>query len=252
MVQVIASATAQAGPQFETTVPKRKVTMAFTLIDSVVRDLTRELALKFNTMAASPTERFLDERRVKYLMDKADDKKLVTFHWVQAEFDGKTVRMNGQHSSTALCRMNGAFPEGLKVHLDTFKVDTKEDLADLFLQYDNPNSVRSTLDASHSYQGLYDEVKDVDQKIAKLAIDGVKYYRGAVAKEPVPSGALVYQLFREPGLHGYIRWVGEVFQYQDRRTPASGCRCGNACHVHCERGGGQAVLGQGRAWWRRV
>src|SRR5436309_15077267 len=48
--------------------------------------------------------------------------------------------MNGQHSSTMLSGLNGNFPKDLKVHLDTYEVDTPEALAILFRQFDDRKS----------------------------------------------------------------------------------------------------------------
>lgn len=190
--------------------------MAFNLVKSEVVDLTPELAHQFREMDASPTERDLNPSRVKHLLAKAEHQKLVTFHWVVANYGGREVRMNGQHSSTMLCQLNGAFPKGLKVHLDTFKVDSKEDLADLFQQFDDRKSGRSPGDVAGAFQGLYEPLKDVPKASAKLAIDGVVWYRRTIDGTPVPGGDGAYALFREEGLHAFVRWVGDVF---DIKTP---------------------------------
>jgi hypothetical protein len=185
--------------------------MAFSLLKAEVSALTLDLATRFRDMEASPTERPLNKGRVKDLEDKGANGKLVTFHWSQAQYGGKLIRMNGQHSSTALCNLNGNFPRGLHVHIDTYKVDEKEDLADLFQQFDGRKSGRSPGDISHAFQGLYEEVRDVELGAAKLAIDGVSYYRRTIAKEPVPTGDGAYALFRETPLHPFVRWTGDVF-----------------------------------------
>jgi hypothetical protein len=97
-----------------------------------VKPLTRELAEEFRNLEASPTERALDESRVKHLREKAEAGQLVTFNWSTAKLGGRKLRMNGMHSSTMLCGLNGNFPKNLKVHLDTYEVDSPEALAILF------------------------------------------------------------------------------------------------------------------------
>ena len=90
----------------------------FRLINSEVKPLTKEFAEYFRGLEASPTERELNPSRLAHLRQKADAGQLITFGWSTAKFGGKTVRMNGQHSSNMLCELNGTFPSGLKVHLD--------------------------------------------------------------------------------------------------------------------------------------
>jgi hypothetical protein len=46
---------------------------------------------------------------------------------------------------------------------------------------------------------------------AKLAVEGVGWYRRTVEAVPTPSGDSIYELFGETGLHGFIRWMGELF-----------------------------------------
>ncbi len=71
------------------------------------------------------------------LREKAAVGQLIAFNWATAKFGDKEFRMNGQHSSAVLSELNGQFPEGLKVHLDSYEVDTKEGLALLFRQFDS-------------------------------------------------------------------------------------------------------------------
>jgi hypothetical protein len=185
-------------------------TSGFRLVSAEVKDLTPEFAKQFHNLEASPTERSLDESRVKHLREKAEAGQLVTFNWSTAQLGGRTLRMNGQHSSKMLCDLNGSFPEGLKVHLDTYEVDSPDHLAILFRQFDDRKSGRSPGDVSGAYQGLYEDLHDVPRPLAKFAAEGVAYYRTKVEGLPAPSGDDRYSLFGETGLHGFVRWVGEL------------------------------------------
>ena len=80
-------------------------------------------------LEASRTERVLDPVRVKHLRQKAEAGQLVTFHWSKAKLGSHLLRMNGQHSSNMLAGLNGQFPHSLKVHIDTYEVDTESDLS---------------------------------------------------------------------------------------------------------------------------
>jgi hypothetical protein len=183
---------------------------AFRLVNAEVKDLTSEMAEQFRNLEASPTERSLDQSRIKHLREKAEAGQLVTFSWSTAKLGSRTLRMNGQHSSNMLCGLNGNFPKNLKVHLDTYEVDTPEALAILFRQFDDRKSGRTPGDVSGAYQGLYTTLQDVPRASAKLAAEGVAYYRTKVEGLPAPGGDDRYSLFGETDLHSFYRWIGEL------------------------------------------
>jgi hypothetical protein len=183
----------------------------FHLIKSEVKDITPALAREFRDLEPSPTERELNPGRIKHLREKAEAGQLVTFHWSAATHGKRRMRMNGQHSSTMLCELNGTFPSGLKVHLDEYEVQSNDDLALLFRQFDDRKSGRSVGDVAGAYQGLWETLREVPKGSAKLAIDGVAWHRRNVVGMPMPAGDEVYSLFNETGLHSFVRWVGEVF-----------------------------------------
>ena len=183
----------------------------FRLEKSETKPLTRDLAEKFHTLTPSPTERSFDETRAKILREKAAAGQLIAFNWATAKFGDKEFRMNGQHSSAVLCELSAQFPEGLKVHLDEYKVDNKEGLALLFRQFDNKKSGRTPTDVAGAYQGLFDALKDVPRGAAKLAVEGVNWYRRAVEGLPAASGDEVYTLFGDESLHSFVRWIGDIF-----------------------------------------
>lgn len=118
--------------------------------------------------------------------------------------------MNGQHSSKALTELNGNFPQGLIAHLDTYDAPTKEDLALLFRQFDDRRSARSTGDVAGAYQGIYDELRDIDRGVAKLAIEGVTWWRRAIQGEAGQAGDDAYAAFGEQPLYGFIHYLSEV------------------------------------------
>lgn len=183
----------------------------FRLVHADVKPLTKELAEQFRNLEASPTERELNQSRIKMLREKAEAGTLVTFHWSTAKLGSKKLRMNGQHSSNMLCGLNGQFPDGLKVHLDEYEVDSKEALAVLFRQFDDRKSGRTSSDVSGAYQGLFEPLHDVPRKAAKLGVEAINWYRHQVAGTGGKSGDDVYSLFGETGLHAFLRWLGELF-----------------------------------------
>jgi len=184
---------------------------SYQLTKAEVRDLTPELAEEFRNLEASPTERELNPARMKHLKTKAEAGQLVTFHWSVARLDDKLLRMNGQHSSNMLCELNGNFPTGLKVHIDEYAVPNMASLALLFRQFDDRKSNRSPSDVAGAYQGLFSELNDVPRGAAKMAVEGACWYDRYVEGLPAPTGDDQYVRLGEPGLHAFIRWVGELF-----------------------------------------
>lgn len=185
--------------------------LAFELINSEVRELTREFAEKFRDMEASPTERQIDPKRVKHLREKALAGQLVTFQWSTAELEGRKLRMNGQHSSRMLTELDGAFPSGLKVHLDEYRVPDKDALAMLFRQFDDRKSARSSADISGAYQGLHPEIRDINRDVAQKALKGIAWCKANVeGLKGIPTGDNVYNLFSDESFYPFLQWYGQL------------------------------------------
>lgn len=189
----------------------------FKLLNAEVKPVTKDLVSQFRNMLASPTERELNPARVKHLREKADAGQLVTFQWAVARFKGQDYRMNGQHSSTMLDELaktaNGNFPTDLKVHMDTYDVGNDEGaLAILFRQFDDRKSGRTPGDVAGAYQGLNEKLRDVPRASAKLAVEGVSWYRRHIlGVNKNLTGDDIFVQFAEQGLETFIIWVGEIF-----------------------------------------
>src|SRR5262249_35433182 len=164
----------------ETALPTK---VGFHLVTSEVADLTPEVVAEFRAIESSSVEREVSPRRVKHLRDKLDAGLGVTFHWVTADLDGKTLRGNGQHSSTMLAEVPPErFPTGLKVFREHYKCDTADDFALLFQQFDDRKSNRTSSDVAAVYQGFQPELAGVPHDIAKLAIDGFCWFQRNVER----------------------------------------------------------------------
>lgn len=187
------------------------MTQFFRLINSEVKPLTPDLAVAFRDLERSPTEREINPARLKMLREKAEAGLLVTFHWAKAKLGGKWLRVNGQHSSNMLCDLNGNFPANLKVHLDEYEVDGPQGLAALFRQFDERKSSRSAADVAGAFQNLEAALREVAKPVGKIGVEAVTWYRRTVEGAFTPSGDEQYSLFNEPGLHGYLRWLNDVF-----------------------------------------
>lgn len=183
----------------------------FTLVKSDVKPLTRELAQSFRDMEPAPVERELDPKRVKYLRGKAADGHLITFHWSTVNYQGRSLRMNGQHSSTMLTELDGMFPEGLTVHLDEYSAESEDGLTELFRQFDDRRSGRTAGDVSGAYQMLIPGLRNVPKPIAKIGVEGITWQRANIEGIFVPHGDDRYRVFNEDGVVPYLQWLGQLF-----------------------------------------
>ena len=184
--------------------------MSLELVQSETVDLTPQLAQEFASMTPSPTERESSASRKRFLEKEHDAERFKAVHWVKAELNGTTYRMNGQHSAGMLVDLNGTFPQQAKAHIDTYKVERPEDLALLFRTFDSRNSARSALDVSGAYQGLVSEVAEVDRRLAKMALSGITWFLKLIIKRPVPGGDDVFDLFAETEYHPFILFYGNT------------------------------------------
>ena len=185
--------------------------MPFALIKSEVRPLTMELATKHLNTTPSPTEREINPLRTKHLTEKIKAGHAVPFHWATAKLGETIYRMNGQHSSKALTDLNGAFPEKLVVHFDEYSVDTRDDMAVLFRQFDDRKSSRTPSDVAGAYQGLYDNLSDVTRPVAKLGLEGYGWWSKNVEGLPVPAGDDLYTMFANTNLHDFLHFLAEIY-----------------------------------------
>lgn len=159
-------------------------------IDTVVMDLTQETAEEFSSLPASTGDRDRDtpkgRRHIEWLKGLVEDGIFHTPKWATARLDGKLYRVNGGHSSMMLAELNGEFPKGLSVSVDRFSCDTPFDLADLFMQFDTRNSIRTFTDKVNAHKAACPNLADVNPTYVGRAIYGIAWSRswseGAPAK----------------------------------------------------------------------
>jgi hypothetical protein len=184
----------------------------FKYVSSETVDLTKAVVDGFVALPGSATERSLKPARIEYLQDVVLGGSAVVFQWAQAKVTetGEIYRVNGQHSSYMLSQLNGQFPNGLKVHKDTYEVDNLASLAYLFRMFDPRTSARSVHDVAGAYQGLHLSLKDVPKMTAKMTIDGTSWFLKIVRGDNIPSGDDRYELFNNAKMHPFIRMAGGI------------------------------------------
>lgn len=184
----------------------------FKLIKSETVPLTPALVAEMRALPPSPTERECNQKRVDFLRDRLRAGLFHPPHWVKAQVNGTTYRANGQHSSMMLAGIDGSFPQGFSVHVDTFECLNIEALALLFRQYDARQSGRSPGDVAGAYQGLESALDEVPRYLGKLAVEGITWYRKNIARREVnPVGDDRYVTFHEADQHPFIQWFGGLF-----------------------------------------
>lgn len=219
---------------------------AFTLVKSETLAMTSKLAIEVASMPGSDTERPLDEKRVDYLRGQVMAGLATPFSWAFAiRPDGTIVRINGQHSSAMLSKLNGDMPVGLTVTISTYKVDDRDGEVALFRQFDSRRSSRTIADVAGAFQGVIAEIKNVPRDSAKKAIEGIAWHIKHVVGGPVPKGDDVYDLFHNKIYVDYLVWIGHTLSGKTRelhRAPVLA-----AVYATYERDPEEA-----KEWWQKV
>jgi hypothetical protein len=162
---------------------------------------------------ATPVEREFDLKWAQEIKERVAAGHSVSFMWAVADLpmNGKLARLrvNGNHSSWALAELlrEDALPINLAVHLDTYSVSDRDGAVLLFRQFDNRKSSRTKEDISGAYQCFHETIRGCSRRSAKLAIEGVAWYRRDVQCYGVPSGDELYTLFNEDRLHPFVLMV---------------------------------------------
>lgn len=181
--------------------------------------LTPELATEFATMNRSPGERPLKKERVAFLAKKIEDGEFHSPTWAFAWLRGVKYRVNGQHSSHMLSGANGHFPQGLSAVVYEFSCETDFDLAELFRQFDNPESIRSVGDAVNAHAKIEPELEGISKTAISRAVDGIGQY------EKLNHGVRLSHIDRARLTHShksFIKWYSKY--YCDRAfSPAPVC-----------------------------
>jgi hypothetical protein len=162
-------------------------------------------------MTPSITERELDEGRVDYLATRLAEGNAIPFIWSYVTYDGKDYRMNGQHSSIMLDKLNGNLPEGLIAHIDQYEVDTPEEMVNIFRQYDARKSGRSPTDVANAYASVVPGLQGIPTDILKLGAEGINWGHGVVDRLPAKKADDRYEALMEPQNLTFLQWLASVF-----------------------------------------
>jgi hypothetical protein len=192
------------------------MTAEFRLIHAETKPLTTELLAEFRALPASPVERLKKESRIRHLREKILAGNAITFQWATYMLEGKKFRANGMHSSEMLEGLNGEFPAGLTVHLDSYECDDKQGAVRLFRQFDDRKSMRDPEDVAGAYQMLEEDLVNLSRKTVKRAIEGIAWYDWYVEGVKTLAGDDRYTLFHETAIHPFLQWIDSVFDIKTK------------------------------------
>lgn len=158
----------------------------------------------------SPTERELDPKRVKELVERMKAGSFLPCNWATVEYDGALYRMNGQHSSQAILEAGGVLPEEIVVHLDHYEAPDPHGMGSLFRQFDARFSSRSRQDVAGAWQGLARGLDGVPKETVRLGIEGVGWYQRQVEGVPFATGDDLYEVLLKEMYHPFLRWLDNI------------------------------------------
>jgi hypothetical protein len=162
-------------------------------------------------MNPSKTERQLDDSRVDYIGLKVTEGSATPFLWAFTKLDGQEYRVNGQHSSAALAKMNGNLPDNLIAHIDEYEVNDEHDLVHLFRQFDPRKSSRTPMDVANAYASIVPELAGIDTRILKVGAEGINWGRGTIDRLPPKKADDRYEELTHPQNLEFLQMMGRIY-----------------------------------------
>lgn len=112
-------------------------------------------------------------QRMQWLSRLCDEGRFYPPRWATTEFQGTIYRVNGGTSSHMLIQRNGSFPKGLSVLIDRFVCETREDVADLFDQFDHRKSIRTLIQKVRAHKPAEQSLANVSPTTINVITTGI-------------------------------------------------------------------------------
>jgi hypothetical protein len=175
---------------------------------------TPALARKFRDMERFPRDRDLNLRRLEFVKTTMRSGEFRGSEWVSAlnRDDGKIYRLNGRHTSTAMCDL---FEEGVSIDANMlvreYACDTLEDMARLWSTFDPAQSARRKPDILRSFAGAEPALSEVSSRTLSLATAGLAFNLWEVesSRKPVVDQAMLLLQNVE-----FARWFADIVHDQ--------------------------------------
>jgi len=174
-------------------------------------NITKDLAYKFaNKLKVVDGERTLKDNRISTLKRKYEAGEFLPFNWAVAVLEGVEYRVNGQHSSHILAGWKGDLPTILHGTITTYKVNSKEELAELYASYDPTFSNRDIRDNVKTWKNIDQDFINLPDGVLKLAVDGVFWCKQRVNRKSGLKVSDKYKLFTDSSIKEFVLWYPKV------------------------------------------
>lgn len=208
----------------------------FKQIRTETKPLTPEYVAWFRKLPALPGDRDQEstqgKARIAWLADLCRRGQFHSPEWAIAMCNGTAYRVNGGHSSNMLSSANGHFPHNLPVFVRWFHCNTFQDVLDLFNQFDNRKSSRTTGDKTNVHKHAHPQLCSIPSSYLDRMIAGIRCC--------LNDGATVHtdDDDRTALLHGeveFLSWCAKFSKcHQLRRAGVVACMY-RSFYADCER-----------------
>lgn len=147
--------------------------------------ITAKLAQEWSAMEAAHVDRGLSDVRLEFhkrILDKGEFRP-VTWAKAHVAATGKTVRVNGKHTSHLFSIVDLDKCQPLTAIIEEYDCDTMADVAKLYSTFDARYQMRSTSDINRAYAAASDDLVGLDPRTIDLLVGGL-----AFAKWPDTEG----------------------------------------------------------------
>lgn len=184
--------------------------MAWNLVSSTVKKITKRLAAEFDSMEKVQMERALSERRLAVYERALRSGQWRPCTWARAECveTGSTYRINGQHTAKMFTGLAEEFPDCHAI-VEHYECDTLEDVARLYGTFDAAISSRNSSDIYRAFSASIPELAELPRKIIDTCATGISLAKNcgnrALTCHMTPSDR-AENLLEHPD---FVLWVNE-------------------------------------------
>ena len=148
--------------------------MASVLIDTKLVGVTPAIAKEWAAMKKTKGERDLRPARVEWLRRLVDRGEFTTCTWARVLFQDTYERLDGWHSSAMLAQLPPVqFPPKQKALIETWSAETLEEVALLFLRFNNPLSTRTQAEAYKAMAGAIPRLAHIPKNLLSYIMAGI-------------------------------------------------------------------------------
>ncbi len=140
----------------------------------------KSLVCEYRNMTSSPYERNISLLRMAFYRQVLARGEFWPCIWAKTlcKQNGKTYRVNGQHTSLLLYEFvqRGEEVPDFHVTLIDYECDTLDDVSKLYNTFDTKDASRSVSDINRAFAGFKEELNDVPGKIIDNCVSGINYH----------------------------------------------------------------------------